>query len=37
SKSRIVNSMVLNMLPEGTINDNELNDEEFRNNGVISK
>jgi adenylate kinase family enzyme len=37
SKSRIVNSMVLNMLPKGAINDNELNDEEFLNNGVISK
>jgi adenylate kinase family enzyme len=37
SKSRIVNSMVLNMLPKGPINDNELNDEEFLNNGVISK
>jgi hypothetical protein len=37
SKSRIINSMVLNMLPKGAINDNELNDEEFLNNGVISK
>jgi hypothetical protein len=25
------------MLPKGTINDNELNGEEFLNNGVISK
>jgi hypothetical protein len=34
SKSRIVNSMVLNMLPKGTINDNELNGEEFLNNAL---
>jgi hypothetical protein len=37
SKSRVVNSMVLNMLPKGTINGNELSDKEFLDNGVISK
>jgi hypothetical protein len=37
SKSRIVNSMVLNMLPKGTVNENGLSDKEFLDNGVISK
>ncbi|MCM4169982.1 hypothetical protein DHD32_00705 [Arenibacter sp. TNZ] len=36
-KSRIVNSMVLNMLPKGKIDHDQLNEEKFLNTDVISK
>jgi len=37
SKSRIVNSMILNMMPQDKIIENKINEEEFLNTNVINK
>ncbi|TYB80109.1 hypothetical protein ES676_00105 [Bizionia saleffrena] len=37
NKSRIVNSMIINMLPKGEVNKNEPNEAEFLNTNAISK
>lgn len=37
NKSRIVNSMIINMLPKGEVNKNEPNVETFLNTNIISK